>query len=100
MAGTVATRTGRGVAERLASGQGRHTIDHEAQIAACADCCSVLERRPRRRRPQVVEEVVRPARFERATYRFVARTGEKADHDQDDPSTTKDGESDEDGNDR
>ena len=47
----------------------------------------------RRRRPQVVEGVVRPARFERATYRFVARGGGEADHHQDGPSTTKDAES-------
>ncbi len=31
--------------------------------------------------------------FERATYRFVARTGDEADHHQDDPSTRKNGES-------
>jgi hypothetical protein len=30
------------------------------------------------------------ARLERATYRFVACTGDEADHHQDDPSTTKD----------
>jgi hypothetical protein len=49
---------------------------------------------PRRGRcPQVVEKVVRPARFERATYRFVARTREGTDHHQDEPSTTKDAES-------
>ena len=47
------------------------------------------------RGPQVVEGMVRPARFERATYRFVARGDESANHHQDDPSTTKDGESDE-----
>ena len=42
---------------------------------------------------QSLKTMVRPARFERATYRFVARAEERADHHQDGPSTTKDGES-------
>ena len=37
--------------------------------------------------------MVRPAEVEPATYRFVARTGEGVDYHQDEPSTTKDGES-------
>ena len=55
---------------------------------------TVSPRLPRReRRPQILEGVVRPGRFERPTYRFVARTGEEVDHHQDKPSTTKDEES-------
>jgi hypothetical protein len=37
--------------------------------------------------------MVRPAGVEPATYRFVACTGDEADHHQDDPSTTTDGKS-------
>ena len=47
----------------------------------------------RRRRPQVVEEMVRPAGFEPTTYRFVARSGEGSEDNQDHPSTTKDDDS-------
>ena len=45
------------------------------------------------RRPPVVEGVVRPARFERATYRFVARSEGSSDHHQEEPSATKDEDS-------
>jgi hypothetical protein len=47
----------------------------------------------RGRRPQAVEGMVRPARFERATYRFVARAHGSSGHHQEEPSTTKDRES-------
>ena len=47
----------------------------------------------RKRRPRVVEGVVRPARFGRAPYRFVARSGDEADHHQEEPIATKDEDS-------
>lgn len=68
--------------------EGFDTPDDEASSSLVATAT------PRRGpRSQVVEGVVRPARFERATYRFVARAGEDVDHHHDTPSTTKDGES-------
>jgi hypothetical protein len=55
---------------------GRRGLARRRRLAAAAT--------PRRgRRSQVVGGVVRPARFERATHRFVARTGEGLDHHQD-----------------